>query len=107
MNLCECCDQPREACKQRYRSTQTQSDSNATTNQYITLDTDYLEPDGLSDNDAQHQQYHKDGPSSEGKPTVSQIDACPLANDALSDAFELSKDIQVRWYPLAAPRVIN
>ena len=107
MDLCECCDQPREACKQRNGSSQTQSDSTATSNQYTTLVTDYLELDGLADNDPQHQQYDKDDPLTGGKHTVSHIGTCSLANDALSEAFELSKDIQVYRDTFAARRAVN
>lgn len=72
----------------------------SSTNPFTSLDISYIERDQSPDRGVQHRQFNKEGPLMERRQIPSAARTPQLANDALSEIFELSKDIQVRTDPL-------
>lgn len=66
------------------------------------LDTCCLEKEGPPENEIQHPQLDKDVENVGYKPALLRVDSSPLIHDALSDAIEISKDLQVYLHHLVA-----
>lgn len=97
-DLCVCCDQFKDHCKRKHTESRSPNDIDTISNPFVTLATGCLEHDCPSDNEAQPRRFKQPTILTENSPTTSKDDHHSLTNDALSEAFELSKDVQVRIY---------
>ncbi|KAL8788865.1 MAG: hypothetical protein Q9195_007079 [Heterodermia aff. obscurata] len=81
-------------CKRRQIDSRSPTDVDTTSNPFVTLEIGCLEHDCPSDNEAQLRLFKQSTVLTENSPTTSTGDHHSLTNDALSEAFELSKDVQ-------------